>query len=56
MELNGYTSVLFFKEIYGRLGQPAMALLHQMGDAASVPGWVSRAGSVAGALKEVSVG
>jgi hypothetical protein len=56
MELNGYTSVPFFKESYGRLGQPAMALLHQLGDAASVPGWVSRAGSVAGALREVSVG
>jgi hypothetical protein len=43
-------------EIYGRLGQPAMKLLHSLGDKAAGPGGVTRASFVYGALRELSVG
>jgi hypothetical protein len=56
VEPNGYNFVPFSVESYGRLGQPAMALLHSLGDEAAGPGGVSRASFVAGALRELSVG
>jgi hypothetical protein len=43
-------------ETYGRLGQPAMKLLHLLGDEASGPGGVTQASFVNGALRELSVG
>jgi hypothetical protein len=46
----------FCVESYGRLGQPAMKLLHALGDEAAGPGGVQRASFVAGALRELSVG
>jgi hypothetical protein len=56
VELNGYMFVPFSMESYGRLGQPAMALLHQLWDEATGPGGVSRASFVAGALREICIG
>jgi hypothetical protein len=56
VEPNGYSFVPFSVESYGRLGQPAMALLHSLGDEAAGPGGVSRASFVAGALRELSKG
>jgi hypothetical protein len=56
VELNGYKFVPFSMESYGRLGQPATALLHRLGDEAPGPGGVSRASFVAGALREISIG
>jgi hypothetical protein len=41
---------------YRRIGQPAMKLLHALGDEAAGPGGVTRVSFVAGALREVSVG
>jgi hypothetical protein len=38
---------------YGRLGQPAMTLLHSLGDEAAGPRGVSRASFAAGALQGV---
>jgi hypothetical protein len=43
-------------ETYGRLGQPAMKLLRDLGEEAAGPGGVSRLSFVAGALRELSVG
>jgi hypothetical protein len=43
-------------ETYGRLGQPAMKRLHDLGEEAAGPGGVSRLSFVAGALRELSVG
>jgi hypothetical protein len=48
--------MLFSMETYGRLGQPAMELLHRLGDEAAGPGGVSRATFVAGTLREISIG
>jgi hypothetical protein len=48
--------VPFSVESYGRIGQPAMKLLHALGDEAAGPGGVTRASFVAGALREISVG
>jgi hypothetical protein len=56
VEPNGYSFVPFSVESYGRLGQPAMTLLHSLGDEAAGPGGVSRASFVGGALRELSVG
>jgi hypothetical protein len=56
VEPNGYSFVPFSVESYGRLGQPAMTLLHSLGDEATGPRGVSRASFVAGALRELSVG
>jgi hypothetical protein len=56
VEPNGYSFVPFSLESYGCLGQPAMTLLHLLGDEAAGPGGVSRASFVAGALRELSVG
>jgi hypothetical protein len=56
VEPNGYSFVPFSVESYGRLGQPAMTLLHALGDEAAGPGGVSRASFVAGAMRELSVG
>jgi hypothetical protein len=54
VEPNGYSFVLLLTLL--RLGQPAMALLHLLGDEAAGHGGVSRASFVAGALRELSVG
>jgi hypothetical protein len=43
-------------ESYGRLSQPAMKLLHTLGEEAAGPGGISRASFVDGALRELSVG
>jgi hypothetical protein len=56
VEPNGYPFVPFSVESYGRLGQPAMQLLHALGDEAAGPGGVQRTFFVAGALREISVG
>jgi hypothetical protein len=56
VEPNGYAFVPFSIESYGRLGRPAMDLLHKLGDEAAGPGGVTRASFVAGALRELSVG
>jgi hypothetical protein len=56
VEPHGYGFVPFSVETYGRLGQPAMKLLHSLGDEAAGPGGVTRASFVNGALRELSVG
>jgi hypothetical protein len=43
-------------ETYGRLGQPAMKLLHMLGDEAASPGGDTRASFAQGALSELSMG
>jgi hypothetical protein len=56
VEPHGYGFVPFSVETYGCLGQPAMKLLHLLGDEAAGPGGVTRASFVNGALRELSVG
>jgi hypothetical protein len=56
VEPNGYAFVPFSVESYGRIGQPAMKLLHQLRDKAASPGGITRASFVAGTLRELSVG
>jgi hypothetical protein len=56
LEPNGYPFVPFSVASYGHIGQPAMKLLHALGDDAAGPGRVTRASFVAGALREISVG
>jgi hypothetical protein len=56
VELHGYGFVPFSIRTYIRLGQPAMKLLHLLGDEAAGPGGVMRASFVNGALREQSVG
>jgi hypothetical protein len=56
VEPHGYGFVPFSLETYGHLGQPAMKLLHSLGDEAAGPGGVTRASFVSGALRELSVG
>jgi hypothetical protein len=56
VEPHGYGFVPFSVETYGRLGQPAMKLLHMLGDEAACPGGITRASFVQGALRELSVG
>jgi hypothetical protein len=56
VELNGYSFVPYSVELYGRLGQPSMKLLHSLSDEAAGPCGVLRASFVAGALREFSVG
>jgi hypothetical protein len=51
VEPNGHSFVPFSVESYGRLVQPAITLLHSLGDEAAGPGGVSRASYVAGALR-----
>jgi hypothetical protein len=55
VEPNGYPFVPFSVESYGRIGQPAMKLLHALGDEAAGPGRVKRA-SFPGALQETRIG
>jgi hypothetical protein len=55
VEPNGYKFVPFSVESYGLIGQPAMKLLHQLGDEAAGPGSVTRASLVASTLRELSV-
>jgi hypothetical protein len=56
VELNGSSFVHFSVESCGRLGQPAMELLHLIVDEAAASGVASRASFVAGALRELGVG
>jgi hypothetical protein len=56
LEPNGYEFVPVSVESYGRLSQPAMKLLHTLGEEAAGPGGVSRASFVDVALRELSVG
>jgi hypothetical protein len=57
VEPNGYAFVPISVESYGRIGQPAMKLLRQLGDEAAGPGGITRASFVAGTLcDELSVG
>jgi hypothetical protein len=56
VEPNGFPFVPFSVESYGRIGQPAMKLLHALGDEAAGPGGGMGASFVAGALREISVG
>jgi hypothetical protein len=56
VELNGYAFVPFSVESYGHIGQPAIKLLHPLGDEAAGPGGITRASFVAGTLRELSVG
>jgi hypothetical protein len=56
VEPHGYGFIPFSVETYGRLGQPAMKLLHLLGDEAAGPGGVTRASFVNDALRELSVG
>jgi hypothetical protein len=55
---NGFPFVPFSVDSYGRSGQPAMKLLHalgQLGDEAAGPGGINWASFVAGALRELSI-
>jgi hypothetical protein len=56
VEPNGYAFVPFSVESHRRIGQPAMKLLHQLGDEAAGPGGIAWASFVAGTLRELSVG
>jgi hypothetical protein len=56
VEPNGYAFVPFSAESYGRIGQPAMKLLHQLGDKAAGPAGITRASFVAGTMRELGVG
>jgi hypothetical protein len=56
VEPNRYGFVPFSVETYGRIGQPAMKLLHDLGEEAAGPGGVSWSSFVVGALKEFSLG
>jgi hypothetical protein len=56
VEPDGYGFVPFSVEAYGSFGQPAMQLLHQLGDEAAGTGGASQASFVLGALRELSVG
>jgi hypothetical protein len=56
LEPNGYEFVPVSVESFGLLSQPAMKLLHTLGEEAAGPGGVSRASFVDGALRKLSVG
>jgi hypothetical protein len=56
LEPNGYEFVPVSVESYERLSQPAMKLLHTLGEEAAGPGGVLRTSFVVGALRELSVG
>jgi hypothetical protein len=56
VEPNGYPFVTFSVESYGCIRQPAMKLLHALGDEEAGSGGVTRASFVAGALRETSIG
>jgi hypothetical protein len=56
VEPHEYLFVPFSVDMYGRLGQPVMELLHKLGDEADGPGGILRASFVAGALGELSLG
>jgi hypothetical protein len=55
VEPNGYPFVHFSVE-NKNVGRPALNLLHELGDEATGPGGVAQASSVAGTLRELSVG
>ena len=52
----GYEFTPLIVEAYGRLGKPALGLLSRLADIASEGGKVTKAGFIASALKEMSVG
>ena len=52
----GYEFTPLIVEAYGRLGKPALELLSRLADIASEGGKVTKAGFIASALKEMSVG
>jgi hypothetical protein len=56
VEPNGYSFVPFSIESFGRLGKPAMTLLHALGGKAAGSGGVSQALFAAVNLQELSVG
>jgi hypothetical protein len=56
VELSSYAFGPFSVEPYERIGQPAMKVLHQVGDEAAGQGGVTRASFLAGTLREPSVG
>jgi hypothetical protein len=56
VEPNGYSFASFSIESFGRLGKPAMTLLHALGGEAAGSGGMSQASFVAVTLQEVSVG
>jgi hypothetical protein len=56
VEPNSFPFVPFSMESYGRLGQPPIKLLHELGDEAAGPGRVDWASLVAGALRKLKAG
>jgi hypothetical protein len=54
VEQDGYAFIPFSVQSYGRIRQPAMKLLHQLGDEG--PGGVTQASFLASTLRELSVG
>jgi hypothetical protein len=56
VEPTSYAFLPFSVEWYRRPEQPAMKLLHQLGDEADGPGGVAQASVVAGTLRKLSVG
>jgi hypothetical protein len=55
LDPNGYDFIPVSVDSYEHWSQPAMKLLHTLGEEAAGPGGVSRASFVGGALREVSV-
>jgi hypothetical protein len=55
VEPNGYPFVSFSVDRYGRIGQPALKLLHSLGDEAAAMAGSRERPFVAGALRESSV-
>jgi hypothetical protein len=56
VEPDGYGFVPFSVETYGGLGQPAMKLLHQLGDEEAGANGVSLNSFLSSALRDLSVG
>jgi hypothetical protein len=56
VEPNGYGLLPSSLETYGYVGQPAMKLLHVLGDEAAGPGGVTQVLFVAGTLQEPRIG
>jgi hypothetical protein len=56
VEQEGYAFIPFSVQSYGRFRQPAIKLLHQLGDEAAGPGGGTRASFLASTLRELSVG
>jgi hypothetical protein len=56
LEPNGCEFVPVFVELYGRMSQPAMKLLHTLGEESVGIGGILRASFVESSLRELSVG